>query len=559
MLKDLQKFFSERDDQNIIAIILVGSISWILTMFRSGSCLDANCTSGIGFWGANGHDGIWHISLANSLSQGKFNLPIYSGASIKNYHIGFDLLLALIHKITFISLIDLYFKFMPIVISLSIGSLVYRLLRDLKWNNSQIFWSLFFVYFGGNFALGFGGESTFWSQQSISTLINPPFALSLIFILAGLIFLQQKKLLLSAILFGLLIQIKAYASVVVLGSLFIIAIWQFYKLKKTYLLKIFFISIFISAVIFLPFNLHANSLFEFRPFWFLETMMQFPDRVGWTKFGEAMVNYKLAGNLIKGIPAYFLAFVIFFYGNMGTRFLFEFFILKPKVLKTKFDQVEIILLLSILIGISTPMFFVQHGTAWNTLQFFYYSLFFSGILSGYIFSEIISTKANYKYKKMFIVALVILTLHTSFKSLKDIYLTSRPPAKVSKLELSALEFLSDQPDGTILIAPFDRQKADLATANPPRPLYLYESTAYVSAFSGKQVFLEDEVNLDITGVDWQSRRKEVEDYFKSPDKQFLEKNAINYIYLVGDSSIESAKFGLKMIYDSEDVKILKYD
>jgi hypothetical protein len=40
-------------------------------------------------------------------------------------------------------------------------------------------------------------------------------------------------------------------------------------------------------------------------------MMQFQDRVGWQKFGEAMINYKLAGNILKGIPAYLVAFVIF--------------------------------------------------------------------------------------------------------------------------------------------------------------------------------------------------------------------------------------------------------
>ena len=34
----------------------------------------------------------------------------------------------------------------------------------------------------------------FWSQQSISTLVNPPFALSLIFILSALISLQKKNL-----------------------------------------------------------------------------------------------------------------------------------------------------------------------------------------------------------------------------------------------------------------------------------------------------------------------------------------------------------------------------
>jgi hypothetical protein len=46
---------------------------------------------GIGFWGPNGHDGVWHISLINSLSKGSLEMPIFAGEQIKNYHIGFEL------------------------------------------------------------------------------------------------------------------------------------------------------------------------------------------------------------------------------------------------------------------------------------------------------------------------------------------------------------------------------------------------------------------------------------------------------------------------------------
>lgn len=553
MLKDLQKYFSVRSDQNILAIILVGSISWILTMIKSGRAYDY----GLGFWGPNGHDGIWHISLANSLSQGKFSLPIFAGASIKNYHIGFDLTLAILHKLTSISLADLYFRLLPILISLSIGFLLYKLLNLMKWDNSQIFWALFFVYFGGNF--GWKGESQFWSQQSISTLINPPFALSLVFILIGLIFLNQKKIILASIFLGLLIQIKAYASVIMLGSLFLVGLYEYFIAKNFNLLKVFLISSLISMAIFLPFNFMSGSLLEFKSFWFLETMMSFPDRVGWAKYGEAMVNYKLAGNLIKGIPAYLIAFLIFWYGNMGTRFIGELYIAKFKFSRNKISNIELIILLSILIGGLLPIFFVQKGTAWNTIQFFYYSLFFSSILAGFIFSEIINSRVNIKYKKIYILGIIILTTHTTFKTLKNNYLPSRPPSKISREELEALEFLEDQPDGIVLIQPFDRKLADLAIANPPRPLYLYESTAYVSAFTGQQVFLEDEVNLDITGFDWQSRRSDVEDYFKNPNKNFLAQNDIKYVYVAGELADESHRLELRKIFENSEVSVYQVD
>jgi len=43
-------------------------------------------------------------------------------------------------------------------------------------------------------------------------------------------------------------------------------------------------------------------------------------------------------------------------------------------------------------------------------------------------------------------------------------------------------------------------------------LYLYTSTAYVSAFSGKETFLEDEINLDIMQYPWQEREKLIKSF-----------------------------------------------
>jgi len=67
-------------------------------------------------------------------------------------------------------------------------------------------------------------------------------------------------------------------------------------------------------------------------------------------------------------------------------------------------------------------------------------------------------------------------------------------------------------------------------------LYAYETTAYVSALGSKQTFLEDEMNLNITGYNWQSRREESQRFFLTADqdwgRNFLNANNIKYIYLV---------------------------
>ena len=92
--------------------------------------------------------------------------------------------------------------------------------------------------------------------------------------------------------------------------------------------------------------------------------------------------------------------------------------------------------------------------------------------------------------------------------------------------------------------------------NPPRPLYLYESTAYVSAFSGQPVYLEDEVNLDITGYDWKARREGLEAFFKNPDKEFFSDNNISYIYRIkGKDTLKESDLGLTKIFENKEVDI----
>ena len=75
-------------------LIVLGSLVWSLTMVKSG----LTYSYGMGFWGPNGHDGIWHLSLIEGLSLGNWKMPIFAGESISGYHIGFDLIVSFLKK-----------------------------------------------------------------------------------------------------------------------------------------------------------------------------------------------------------------------------------------------------------------------------------------------------------------------------------------------------------------------------------------------------------------------------------------------------------------------------
>lgn len=563
MPKELPKQFFK--NKILLGLIFIGSLSWTLTTFKSGLA----SSYGLGFWGANGHDGVWHVALANSLARGSLEMPTMAGEQLKNYHLGFDLLLAILHKITSIPTVTLYFQVLPPIMAILIGVLTYKFVLLWKKSETQALWSVFFVYFGGSWSWLLGkGESTFWSQQSISTLINPPFALSLIFLLFGLIHLIKlnqknsfKYLIIAILSFGLLIQVKAYAGVLALGGLLISGIWQYFKNKNINIIKVFFGSLVLSVILFLPLNANSNGLVIWQPGWFLETMMGLSDRLNWQRFYSAMMNYKLA-NSPKLLPAFFVAFAVFWAGNLGIRIVKDIQMIMWIKNYRKVNFIEAFLFCVIWAAAILPMLFLQKGTPWNTIQFFYYSLFFSSIVAGVAVGDILMIK-NKTIKLTLAFVIVFLTIPTTLISLQDIYLPARPPAMLTASEQEALKFLLKQPQGTVLTYPFDKAKADAAIANPPRPLYLYDSTAYVSAFANKTVFLEDEVNLTIMDYDWQSRRLEIEEFYKSLDEEFvytyLRENKIEYIYWRKGqrATLGETQLGIERIFENNEVDIYK--
>jgi hypothetical protein len=141
------------------------------------------------------------------------------------------------------------------------------------------------------------------------------------------------------------------------------------------------------------------------------------------------------------------------------------------------------------------------------------------------------------------------------------YLGNPAPSGLPPSEISALNFLSQQPSGTVLTYPYDEYLKK--NMSPPVPLYAYETTSYVAAFSYHQTFVDDYMNLSNSGFDYQSRLKASTDFFlqqsEFQDRGFLINNQIDYIYLTGEqvkkTNINPAKMYLTKIYDQSEVII----
>lgn len=197
-----------------------------------------------------------------------------------------------------------------------------------------------------------------------------------------------------------------------------------------------------------------------------------------------------------------------------------------------------------------PLFFIQKGTSWNTIQFLYYALFLSNIfLTKFLVN-------NQKY-----IFWVFLSYLIPLISFLPNYLGKTPPAAIPSKEIEALNFLKSQPKGTVLTYPYDKYLKK-SFPKTPLPLYAYETTSYVAAYSGQQTYLEDEMNLQNSGYIWPERRQASLDFFSQQnefaDRGFLVNNQISYLYLPKiymDKIDFNDNMYLKIIYENDEVVI----
>ncbi len=540
----------------IIILILVGSIFQLLTVFRSGQ----KCSYGRCFWGPNGHDGIWHLALGRqAVKRIPPANPVYSGESLKNYHWGYNLVLGWAWNSLPFSIARVHFQVLPIIFSLLLGFLSYKLAKAITGSFWVGFWFAFLNYFSNS--LGWlvnlirngqiGGESMFWSMQMSSFLLNPPFGLSVLILLFGYFLWQKwsgrldwKRAIFLGIIFGLLLNIKAYA-----GILFGLSVGISLLIKRDRFNLKNIVVVGSAGLIYLItwFWWHRQGSFPFilKPLWFVRTMFEAKDRLYVPRLGHMW--WTLRQGWLTSPRFWVLAgggTAAFIIGNFNLR------LLGLKELGKKF--LEINFLVIILIGLTLPLLFVQTGTTWNTIQFLYYGLIFS----NYFMAKFIS---KFSQTKIYLIIPVILIITLGSLEVFKTYLTKKPAAYISKQELIGLEELEALEGEVVLAYPYNPNLKN--KSSPPYPLNIYESTAYVSAFSGKQEYASDRMNLDITGFDWEERIKEKEKFFDSTDviwaRGFLLNNQIDYVYLLEDQEfkLSTSDLGLKMIFDQENVRI----
>lgn len=559
------KFTPDKINLLLILTFVVGAIFQSLSLLRSGWVYDF----GIGFWGPLGHDGIWHQALINQLiTQVPPQNPVLSGEVLTNYHYFFDLLVAETVRLSQIPVMDLLYRFYPLTFSILLGLGTYLLVMKITGSRIATLISLYFVYFAGSFGWivefirerHFGGESAFWVNQPVSMNLNPPFAISLLIVIAIVLVLGSVKEkikfipgLLLVILIGALMEFKVYAGVVVLSSLFFISLGTALVGKNFSYFKVLVLSVLVAALVFLPQNMGAGDLLVLSPFWFINSMVDFPDRVGWIRLSSARDAYFARGEWFKFLGAETLALVIFIIGNLGLRFIGLSSMISGVKDKLGKDMVFTVVLLMSAVSLVTPLVFIQKGNPWNTIQFMYYFLYFVAIFSGAAIVSLFNRLPKGIGWAVVAAILVLTPINAAVTFRSALY--PSPPSRLTMSELEGLSVLKSLPDGTVLTYPYDKNMR--AKLSDPFPLFVYETTAYVSAFSGKSTFVEDEIQNEILQADYRKRLTAVLGFFQSFDRSFFTNWDIRYIYLLKSKNIgiDPVTLGLEKIYENSEVLI----
>lgn len=553
----------------LLFIFIIGVAGQMAVIAPSGTIINGD----ILFWSSNGHDGVWHIALMDTIARSTpFMNPSLAGERLVNYHFFSDIAPSVFYKYLRISNFDLYFKLFPLFYSVLLGTSTFLLGRKIGGNFSSGLWSVFFIYFSGSFGYivtwiqnrTIDGESIFWASQIQSSSGNPPQIASFVILLTFLYFFHQyliKKnlylFLLCCMLAGILIVFKVYAGVVILGSLAAIGFWQLLREKQFSILTIAILSSIFSAVLYFPNTSQSASFLIYEPWWLIRTMVVSNSRLNWIDLELKRQTYLSEQNWKRVFQIELTSFLIFIFGNLGTKFIGVVAFVK----NIKFDYFTQLLIIISLVSLTLPLIFLQKGVAGNIAQFLQYLLLIFALLSGIAVSDLmqkLSSKVVYVLVSFLIISI---SVPTQVALLYDFY--SRPPfAKISSDEIQALNYLKSNTDKNSIIISPPYNKYYISKSSVP-PIWAWSDTSYISALSDRSTYLADNEQIDIMGYNFKPRQVIQEEIFKISNplefNKMLTENKINYLYFpkLNPPSVDLQKTKLIKEFENNEIQIWK--
>lgn len=522
-----------------IALLATAFIAMMSVIMPSGSkyCYANSC--GIFFWGAHEHDSVWHLAVINNLlAHMPFEMPNMSGTPIAGYNYLMDIVIAVLVVASKIDASIWYFKILPIAWFVIISYLSYKFAKSYRKSNTYPIFAWLFLFFGSSFSYlikwfqtgSIWGGSSVISMQALQNMLNPQFAWSLIPLFLLLIgFNQDKRSSRDYLLYGvytaIAVGLKFYTGVAMLAIIaFDLLLSMIVEKKKILPVVLNGLSVLVltglSIWIFYSPGTSGEFPFIWKPWATINPIIEDKNLFYLPAWAERLYAYQG----IKLIGVELLVLGVFIILNFGTRFLSVFGNLladsntNPRSKRVIGFGAIVTAVLSILL--------IQRGVWWNTVQFLYVSLFLTGLLASEGLDRLWQTKKA--WGKVVVISLIVLTIPNNLDVVRSF--THFPGiGYIKEAETQTLDKLKTLPSGTILTPPFSYrfQLSELAEIS-----HKYD-TAYISAYSGKQTYLADLIQLELTNISYQDRLQKVNRF----DCQIL--SEVKYIYEYSDNNFAS--------------------
>ncbi len=580
ILEGWRSFWDEvRRNVGLVLILIIGGLNEAFMNLPSGWFYK----DGLYFYSSHGHDGVWHLALMEQIQKGRWPImnPTMGGHRLVNYHFFSDLLMGYFGSLwPFFGNLDLYFRWFSLVWAFLLGLSIYVLVWEVGKRKKLALWAMWLTYFGGSFGYvvnflhrqpSIAAESKFWASQTNTVVGNPPIIISFIYlaVLSLLVWWvierRSKKIEWLLVLIGWpLAMIKVYAAVVFLGGLVGIYLFNFVKDRK--FLNVWFWSGLmlglISLVLIKTNTVNTSGFLIFKPLWLVWVMMVAPDRVNWITWELRRQVYTLHHNIPRLIEYWGGAVLIFIVGNVGIKSLGFLAIVRKwwRGIDRKVFEFWVFFGCMVAVSVVMPLLFIQKGVAWNTVQFIQYTIFLMAVPAAWVIARLQSAWKGWVY------IVILLAIPTVIGNQLEFYYYNGAPARIDYQEWEALRFLKQQPDeGYVLAFPFNKYLGD--KFNNPKPMLAYNTTAYVSAFSGKETYVSGLVQLDIMGYDIKERLNNKYRFFDFDKKkssvkwkgEFLKQEKVGYIYIPLYAVGYELKLpeNVKLIFDNGRVKIYR--
>ncbi len=452
--------------------------------------------------GANSHDALWHIALQESIKQDiPPDNPLYLPEKIRGYHFLTDIIVSLISQATTISIVELYLKWFPLILTFLFVSNSLVIMMKVTTNKIVAYLGASLIVFGSGFAYlaplffpsASNAQSVFWLDQPTHYLVNQQLTFSLI--LMNVIFILvldsfKRNWLPIGILLGSLAGIKIYGFIILISTFTLLGIFYLIAKKEWYYIRPPILGLIIAVFLVSFSGFNSEFPFIFYPGWFIATMYEAKDRLNLSEWEIHRQLFLQTQNYLRLAIHWLSGLAVFLIGNFNLKLLGFPLIILMMIRKNNIDFFLLMLGFTTVFSIGLPLLVIQKGVVWNTIQFMHYSQI-PLVLGIVLFSTKYLSKVT---RSIFILIILLLALPTTLQEIPKKF----NPDVYHKIDYQLVEGMAN------LNKIIPQDKILIVGSN-------FDDNSLVPALSKRAVYLADPTILDILRIDYTSRLSYITD------------------------------------------------